>query len=208
MNAKSSSSKWPWLIELQESWHEFTELSTVREGRDWHQWQEKSPRLCLLWAQRPAKWSISFNCMWRKAICKSLGANVCCGWALWGLDFHISPNSLISVPLGALTIQTSGKWQFSLICGSPEPPSRPWNEFISAQWDANDWCYNNITPCHNQLCILKREEMHCSVSFAVLSPAWKDNDFNTNALKRFGSINTYCAQFFLTDFTRNFILLL
>lgn len=35
----------------------------------------------------------------------------------------------------------------------PKPPSRPWNDFIWPKWDANDWCYNNITPCHNQLCV-------------------------------------------------------
>ncbi len=118
-------------------------------------WQESS-----LQSQPPlgpglGKWSISFYCMWRKAICKSLSTNVRCGQALLRLDFHISPTSLISAPLSALTIQTPGKWQFSLICGPSEPPSGPWNEFISPQWDANDWCYNNIAACHHQLCIWK-----------------------------------------------------
>jgi len=97
-------------------------------------------------------------CMGRKAICKCLSADVHCVWALLRLDFHISPYSLTSAPLHAPTSQTRGKWQLSLICTSPKPPSRPWNEFISTQWDANIWCYNNITSCHNQLFILKRDE--------------------------------------------------
>lgn len=123
----------------------------------------------------------------------------------WGLTFTFlqTPSSLGGSVLRPSKLRASGN--FSLICGPPEPPSGPWNEFISPQWDANDWCYNNITPCHNQLCILKREEMRRSVTFSVLSPAWKDNDFQHKCMKRSGSINTYCAQFFLTDFTRIFI---
>lgn len=168
-------------------------------GCDWHQWQES----CLLWAKRLGKWFISFYCMWSKAICKSMSTNVCCGWALQRLHFYISPSPLVSASLGALTIL--GKWQFSLICGSPEPPGRPWNEFISPQWHANDQCYNNITTCHHHLCILKREEMCSSCHFLILSLTWKDNDFQHKSLKRFRSINTYFAQFFFTDFTRIFI---
>lgn len=124
--------------------------------------------------------------------------------ALLRLHFHISPKSFMSVPRPSKH-QASGNSH--LFVGPPEPPSGPWNEFISPQWDANDWCYNNITPCHNQLCILKREETRRSVTFSVLSPVWKD-DFQHKRMKRFGSINTYCTQFFLTDFTRFFILLL
>lgn len=153
-----------------------------------------------------------FTACERKAICKSLSTNVRCGRGITRARFsHLSKLPHLSAPLGAPTVQTPGKWQFSLICrgGPPEPPSGPWNEFISPQWDANDWCYNNITPCHNQLCILKREETRRSVTFSsALSPAWKDDDSQHEFMKRFGSVNTYCTQFFLADFTRNFILLL
>lgn len=72
---------------------------------------------------------------------------------------HFPPLWALCAPI----TQTTGKRQFSLICGSPEPGSGPWNEFISPQCDANEWFYSNITPCHNQLCILKREEMRRSV---------------------------------------------
>lgn len=80
-------------------------------------------------------------------------------WHHRGFIFEHPP----PVPLCAPTMQTTGKRQFSLICGSSEPGSGPWNEFISPQCDANEWFYSNITPCHNQLCILKREEMRRSV---------------------------------------------
>lgn len=109
-------------------------------------------------------------------------------WAMAGLifTFFFSPMSSIS---GALAILTLGKWQFSLICeGPPEPSSRPWNEFISPQWDANDWCYNNITPCHNHLCILKGEEMCCFCHFlSLVSPLERTMTSNTNPWKGSGA---------------------
>lgn len=47
MNDKRSRSKWPWLIELQESCHEFTDLSLVQEVET----DRRAPsNLCLLWA--------------------------------------------------------------------------------------------------------------------------------------------------------------
>lgn len=82
---------------------------------------------------------------------------------VWHYRGFIFENYPLSVPLCAPTMQTTGKRQFSLICGSPELGSGPWNEFISPQCDANEWFYSSITPCHNQLCILKREEMRRSV---------------------------------------------
>lgn len=105
---------------------------------------------------------IIFSNLRMKEPYKRVNANVDCGLTLQGLYFPTFPPS-ISVPLCAPTMQTTGKRQFSLICGSPEPGSGPWNEFISPQCDANEWFYSNITPCHNQLCILKREEMRRSV---------------------------------------------
>lgn len=150
-------------------------------GRDRHQWQGS---LFLPWDESPRIWCVSFYCTWRKAICKSLSTNMSHGW----LDFHFffSPKSSIS---GALAVLTLGKWQFSLICeGPPEPSSRPWNEFISPQWDANDWCYNNITPCHNHLCILKGEEMCCFCHFlSLVSPLERTMTPNTNPWKGSGA---------------------
>lgn len=109
----------------------------------------------LLSAKRFWKWAISLCCMWRKAICKCLSANVRPGRALLSLHFHISPTPSCLCPghpnPGQVTIRTY-LW-------APEPPGGLWNEFISPQWDANDWHYNNNTRCHNHLCILKKEDV-------------------------------------------------
>lgn len=186
------------------AWVHKSELSPG--GWDWHQWQESSLRSLppLGWKAREMIHPFFFACE-GKQYANLLGLMCAVAGHSWGLTFTFlqTPSSLGGSVLRPSKLRASGN--FSLICGPPEPPSGPWNEFISPQWDANDWCYNNITPCHNQLCILKREEMRRSVTFSVLSPAWKDNDFQHKCMKRSGSINTYCAQFFLTDFTRIFI---
>lgn len=98
-----------------------------------------------------------------------------------------------------------GKWQFSLICGLPEPPIGPWNEFISPQWDANDWCYNNITPRHNQLCILKREERCCFFLFLCIVTHLKRRCLLTQMHEKVWRCKH--ILFFLTYLTWIFILL-
>lgn len=180
MNAKSSSSKWPWHIELQECWHGFTDVSSVQEVETDISDSRAPSNLCLLWAKRLLEIVHLFlTACEGKQYANKLVLNVRCGQALLRLEFNIlqTPSSL-QRPMPP-TIQTLGKWHFLLnvfVGPRPPPPNHPADHEMSSFHHSEMQMTGATIISHSVIISYAfREGKKCVVSviFSVLSHGLK-----------------------------------
>lgn len=109
----------------------------------------------LLWAKQLGKWSILSYSMRRKALM----------WAGAWFSHLPKPPHLCGARGPDRPGQVAIRTYLWVLRTSQQ--TMKWVHFT--QWDANDQCYNNITSCHHQLCILKKEEKWGFCHFLILS---------------------------------------
>lgn len=180
---KVAGQKWPWLIELQESWHEFTHLSSVQEVET-DTTDRTAPPVS---APSGLKGSVNvpsiFTACERKQYANLLAVMSAAAGHYRALIFtFLQTRSSLrhTVP------RPSKRWASGnshLFAGPPNHPAD--HEMSSFHHSEMQMTGATITlhPCHNQLCILKREETRCSVTLSALSPPERKITSNTNAWK-------------------------
>lgn len=168
MNAKSSRSKLPLLTTLQESWHEFTYLSSVQQVETDIS-NRRTPSISASRLKGYGNNPSLFTAFEGEQYANLLALMCAVTGYYWGLIFtflqipHLCTTRCSNYPNG--------------------PPNH--SAAISSQWNENYWCYNNITPCHNHLhaywkgkkCVVLSLSQYCLPLESMMTSStksWKD----------------------------------